>query len=80
MIQIDIVLAISVFLSVFLGVVFVLWIFYNFRGGRKKIGADSVEHVHQCPYCTYVFVSYQQTDVFMCPRCRSYIGDTPVSK
>ncbi len=79
MIKVDIVLAIAVILSVFLAVVFVLWMFYNFRGNRTKTPTDTVEQVQQCPYCTYVFVSYKQGDVLMCPRCKSYLGSTPFS-
>lgn len=75
MIQVDIVLAIAIFLSIALTVVFVLWIFYNFPGGKKKTAADSVEQVQQCPYCTYVFVSDKKGDVVMCPRCKSYIAE-----
>ncbi len=79
MIPIDLVLAIAIFLSISLVVVFGSWIFYNFRNGNGKTPADHVEQVQQCPYCTYVFVSYKQGDVLMCPRCKSYIGDTPLS-
>ena len=75
MIQVDIVLATAIFLAIFLTVVFVLWIFYNFPGGKRKTAADSVEQVQQCPYCAYVFVSYEQGDVVMCPRCKSYIAE-----
>ena len=79
MIQVDVVLAMAIFLSLSLAVVFALWIFYNFRGGKEKTTADNAEQVRQCPYCTHVFVSYEQGDVIMCPRCKSYIGDTPLS-
>ena len=75
MIQVDIVLAIAIFLSILLTIVFVLWIFYNFHGGKEKTAADSVDQVQQCPYCAYVFVSYEQGDVVMCPRCKSYIAE-----
>lgn len=75
MIQVDIVLAISIFLSISLGVVFLLWVFYNFRGGRGTAVGDDIEQVQQCPYCAYVFVSLKQADVLMCPRCRSYIAE-----
>ena len=78
MIRVDVVLAIAIILSVSLAVVFVLWIFYNFRGSKIKTPADTVEQVQQCPYCTYVFVSYKRWDVLVCPRCKSYIGNTPV--
>ena len=49
MIQVDIVLAIAIFLSIPLAVVFALWIFYNFHGGEEKTAADSAEQVQQCP-------------------------------
>ena len=75
MIQVDIVLAIAIFLSILLTVVFVLWMFYNFPGGKEKTAADSVEQVQQCPYCTYVFVNDKKGDVVMCPRCKSYIAE-----
>lgn len=80
MIQVDVVLAIAIVLSVSLAVVFVLWIFYNSRGGKERPAPGGVEQVQQCPYCTYVFVSCKQGDVFMCPRCQSYIGDAPILK
>lgn len=77
MIQVDVVLAIAIILSVCLAVVFALWIFYNFRGSKTKTPGDTAEEVQQCPYCTYVFVSYKQGDALMCPRCKSYIGRAP---
>lgn len=76
MIPIDASLAIAVFLSIFLGVVFVLWIFYNFYGGSKGTVVEPVEDVQQCPYCTYVFINYAGRGMVMCPRCHSYIGDS----
>ena len=75
MIQVDIVLAIAIFLSILLAVVFALWIFYNFHGGEEKTAADSAEQVQQCPYCTCVFVNDKQGDVVMCPKCKSYIAE-----
>ena len=74
MIKIDILLAVAIFLSIPLCVVFVVWIFYNFHRGRMA-GPDE-DQIRQCPYCTYVFVSYREGDIQMCPRCQSYIGDT----
>jgi uncharacterized paraquat-inducible protein A len=73
MIKVDILLAVSIFLSVPLCIVFVLWIFYNFYRGETT--APDEGQVRQCPYCTHVFVSYQGRGIQMCPRCQSYIGD-----
>ncbi len=75
MIQVDIVLAITILLSSSLVVVFLLWMFYNFRGGKDKGISDTSDQVQQCPYCTHVFVNYKQKDVLMCPRCKSYIAE-----
>lgn len=75
MIHVDIVLAIAIFLSISLGVVFLLWVFYNFRGGRGTAVGDNIEQVQQCPYCAYVFTCTRQAGVFKCPRCRSYIDE-----
>lgn len=80
MIQVDVVLAIAIILSVCLAVVFVLWIFYNLRRGKETPPAGSVGQAQQCPYCTHVFVSCTQGDLLMCPRCKSYIGDAPIRK
>ena len=77
MITVDIFLAIAVFLSVFLCVVFIVWIFYNFY--NEKTADHDIESVHQCPYCTYVFVNHSKQDVLVCPRCWSYITDNPLS-
>ena len=78
MITIDIFLAIAIFLSVSLCVVFLVWIFYTFR--NEKTATHDSEFVHQCPYCTYVFVSCKKEDVLVCPRCQSYIADAPKSE
>ena len=75
MIQVDIVLAITVLLSFSLAVVFVLWMFYNSRGGKDNGMSDSSDQVQQCPYCTHVFVNYKPKDVLMCPKCKSYIAE-----
>lgn len=76
MIKIDIFWAIAIFLSVSLGIVFVLWIFYNFRRGSTANQGE----IQQCPYCTHVFLSHDQGDIQACPRCQSYIGEVPRSE
>lgn len=75
MIPIDIVSAISIFLSVCLGIVFVVWIFYNFQGAVGKTPPGLAGQVHQCPYCTQVFTNEAYDEVLRCPRCRSYIDE-----
>ncbi len=71
MITIDIFLALAIFLSVALGIVFFAWIFYNYFNEKTKTGV--MGSVHQCPYCTHVFVNYKEQGACVCPQCRSYI-------
>ncbi|MBI5149598.1 MAG: hypothetical protein HZA28_02345 [Candidatus Omnitrophica bacterium] len=74
MIKVDLLLAVAIFLSVPLCLVFLLWIFYNFRRGQTTTLDEA--QVRQCPYCTHVFLSYGEGEIQMCPRCQSYIGDS----
>lgn len=72
MIKIDIVSAIAVFLCLSLILVFVFWIFYNYR--ERNI-VNEMRFFKQCPYCTYIFFYYKQDpqELLICPRCKSYI-------
>jgi uncharacterized paraquat-inducible protein A len=79
MIKINFSLAIAVFLSLSLFLVFILWIFYNFR--RTYIGNET-KYLQQCPYCTYIFFQYGPgqpgkepggDQMIACPRCQSYL-------
>jgi len=71
MIVIDFVVAISIFLSFSLILVLTLWIFYNYKEGNDL---NELQHLQQCTYCTYVFFNYKQTELQICPRCKSYIS------
>jgi len=51
--------------------VFLSWIFYNFR--KNEDVNYRIEYFHKCPFCTYVFFSYADDPVTACPRCRSLI-------
>jgi len=71
MIIIDFVVAISIFLSFSIILVLSLWIFYNYKEGNEL---NEIQHLQQCVYCTYVFFNYKQTELQICPRCKSYIS------
>ncbi len=70
MIKIDIVVAISIYLSFTLALVFIFWIFYTCNA--KSVMGES-NYLKQCVYCTYVFFEYKKKNVLICPRCKSYI-------
>ena len=72
MIRIDAVQFISCALSIFLLLVFILWIFYNYKDSGKL--SDNSENLAQCPYCTFVFFEYKKEALSVCPRCKSYIN------
>lgn len=71
MIKLEISLAISLFLSFPIILVFTLWMFYNYY--QEDSLMQKTKDLHQCPYCTYFFFYYQETPWLCCPRCKSYI-------
>lgn len=73
MIKIDFILAISLFLSFSSLLVFSMWMFYNHL--RDSGNPDNVKFLQQCPYCTYVFINYDEIkELQICPRCKSYLS------
>lgn len=71
MIRIDFFLAVSVYLFLTTLLVIGYWIFYNYRN-EESMTIES-QHLHQCPYCTYIFFDYENENLRICPRCESYI-------
>lgn len=71
MIKLDFAIAVSIFLSIPLALVFIPWMFYNCREDGE--GLDQSQYVQQCPYCTYIFFDYQKVQLKTCPRCHSLI-------
>ena len=55
MIKINFSSAISVYLCFSIFLVFIFWIFYNYR--RNGI-LNEAKYLQQCPYCTYIFFNY----------------------
>lgn len=72
MIVLDLISTISALLSVFLCLVFSLWIRYNFIEDRKI--DYRISSFEQCPYCTHIFFDYQKGSVKVCPKCKSLLG------
>ena len=71
MIKIDINIAISTFLSLSILLVFVLWLFYNYR--RDSLVSELTE-LKQCPYCAHVFPKDTNSELENCPQCKSYLS------
>lgn len=70
MIKIDINIAISGFLCVSILLVFTLWLFYNYR--RTNTLTENSE-LKQCPYCTHIFPGSNDSEIDVCPQCKSYL-------
>ena len=71
MMVIDFTSTISFLLSLYLLLVFALWIRYNFND--KKIDYET-SSFQQCPYCTYIFFDSRNSRVKTCPKCKSLLG------
>ena len=72
MIKIDFLWAVAVYIFITIALVIGHWIVYTFRKD-KGIFSDA-KFFQECPYCTYIFFNYEESEVKVCPRCRSYIA------
>ncbi len=70
-ITIEFTLATAAFFSFVVVLVYCLWLFYTKSNEDKS--EPSAEHVHQCPYCLYIFVQYKSSPIWKCPRCNSLL-------
>lgn len=77
MIKIDLNWAISIYLSLALLLVFLLWIFYTYK---RSESLGLIEYLQQCPLCTHIFYSYKTTPIQQCPQCKSYIDINPENR
>jgi len=73
MIRVDLVVAISVFLFFILLLVIGQWLSYNNRKENRSFISES-RYLFQCPFCTFLFFDYTETNIKKCPSCKSYIG------
>ena len=71
MIKIDFSIAIAIYLTLNLMLVIGFWLFYTCN--REKQFGQEFKFLHQCTYCTYVFLDYSDSKIKICPKCRSYI-------
>ena len=71
MIPLNITWAMTIYLSVPIIFVFIAWMFYTYHEEKED---TQLEYLYQCSYCTYLFFSYTQNEVQICPRCKSYVN------
>jgi uncharacterized paraquat-inducible protein A len=72
MIYLDFHTAVTLLLALPLVIIFVLWLFYNFH--QDTVYRYPIEGLHQCPFCTYVFMVFAPQPLLKCPRCQSLIS------
>jgi hypothetical protein len=73
----NVIVALGITLS--LGVVIVLWVFYTLSRGsidRTRTGYAGTlsdrEFFRQCGFCSYLYFDYFKKEPGSCPRCGSY--------
>lgn len=67
----DIYTAIALYLFVTVVLVMASWIFYNWD--KDKPLGEQQQFLEQCPYCTFVFFDYKNSNIKICPNCKSYV-------
>jgi len=67
----NVIVALGITLS--LGVVIVLWVFYT-AGRAEPLG--NREFFRQCGFCGYLYFDYLKKVPAHCPRCGSYQNDS----
>jgi|GEM_PF-1609525 len=65
----NVIVALGITLS--LGVVIILWVFYTLSEGRAK-SLSNREFFCQCGFCGYLYFDYFKKVPGHCPRCGSY--------
>ncbi len=71
MIKIDIFFALSAFLFLFILLVFIYWVSYNYNENKNL--TKKQKEIIQCPYCTFILISFTEEKFIICPKCKSII-------
>jgi len=70
MITIDLVSAVAVYMSFFVGLVIFLWVFRS-KAKDKDLSLDP-RFIWFCSVCTYTYINTKESQITACPRCGSY--------
>ena len=69
MIRVELPVLVFIYLFVFLGAVFLLWVVYErLRRGREK---EALRYLVQCTICASIFEDKTNTSLPRCPHCGS---------
>ncbi len=72
MIRLDISVALFIYLLLTVGVVLLIWLFFNF-GTKLKTYASDEKYIWHCSICTNTYVDSRHDEISKCPKCGSYI-------
>lgn len=71
MMTVDLNIAIAVFLSLSLLLVFIRWVVYN--SSDQEINSLIQQTIVRCPYCAHLFRDDHDADMVRCPCCHSIV-------
>ncbi|MBU1852476.1 MAG: hypothetical protein KJ957_00340 [Candidatus Omnitrophica bacterium] len=71
MIKIEFSLAIAVYLGLTVGLILLVWIYFEKRKTLESFYSEN-RFFWQCSICTYVYIDSMHNLISQCPRCGSY--------
>ena len=71
MIEMEFSMAIAVYLSLTVGLILLLWMYFDKRNTLDSFYSDD-SFFWQCSICMYVYIDSMHNLISQCPRCGSY--------
>ena len=71
MFNVDISTAVFFYVATALGVLFILWIFFEKTTTLPKFVREKAD-VWECSICAYTYVDSKHQEISQCPQCKSY--------
>lgn len=72
MIKVDFSLAVALYLSICLGLLFCFWLLIKSRGFFEDFLSLRPRFIWCCSACTYTYFTTRRMKISLCPRCASY--------
>lgn len=76
MIPVDVSTAVFLYVMSSLGVIFMLWIFFERKAILPKFTREEAD-VWECSICAYTYVDSTHHEISQCPQCKSYNKKAP---
>ena len=70
MINITLDAALALYFIVYMGAIFILWMFLSVKGGEKVSYLSQIK-IWQCSICAFIYL-HKDSSLSKCPRCSSY--------